>query len=113
MGTPERNVVVDNVWYGPDYPENGQPPAGKLDLGYLNRKDDDSDDEPVGGAAVTTPEQARKFSGGQPVAAPDVDEAGDAPDIDPVGSKAVQSAEEAATFRGRPTRRAQSTTKAD
>lgn len=104
---PARNVCVGGVWYGPDYRDAGEPPAGKVDEKFLGRKADGPDDEPdpVGWAAVKTREQAAQFAAGGAVLVDDTDdEDRDVPALDPVGSKAVETEEEAAAFRGRPTR---------
>jgi hypothetical protein len=106
MSGTERNVYVDGQWYGPDYPDNGPPPADKVDGKFLGRKAPEQldDGDFVGMKAVTEPGEAAQF--GAPVPVLDVDESREGqPDIEPVGIKAVQTAEEAAAFRGRPTRR--------
>ncbi len=79
---PARNVCVEGVWYGPDYPEAGDPPADKVDAKFLGRKAAD-DVEPVGWAAVTTPEQAGQFGGGAAVPVDDTPADRDVPDVDP------------------------------
>lgn len=103
----ERNVYVDGTWYGPDYPDAGQPPADKVDGEFLSRKTGEIDDgDWVGVKAVTEPEEAWQFGSPAPAAAAD-DGREDDPDVEPVGMKAVTTQEEAAAFRGRsPGRRA-------
>lgn len=49
---PARNVAVDGRWYGPDYPDAGDPPKGSVgDHVYA-----EEGDGPVSAEPVTTPE---------------------------------------------------------
>ena len=99
----ERNVYVDGTWYGPDYPDSGQPPADKVDGQFLGRKVDEpvADGDFVGMKAVTEPDEAAQFGSPVPV---EVTSERDAPtgEVEPVGIKAVKTQEEAAAFRGEP-----------
>lgn len=101
---PDRNVCVDNVWYGPDYPDAGDPPADKVDAKFLGRNVDEplDDDDFVGSKAVTEPVEAAQF--GSPVLLEETDADKPTGEVDPVGIKAVDSESEAAAFRGEPRR---------
>lgn len=62
---PLVNVWVDGVWYGPNYPDAGDPPAEQVDPDVFDGPDEVA---PVDGEAVTTAEQAAAFgSPGDPV----------------------------------------------
>jgi hypothetical protein len=101
---PDRNVHVEGQWYGPDYPDAGEPPADKLDAKFLGRKvaDPVDDGDFVGIKAVTEQDEAAQF--GSPVPVEDSAGQREVPDVEPVGMKAVTTQEEADAFRGRPTR---------
>lgn len=94
---PARNVSVGGVWYGPDYPEAGDPPADKVDAKFLGRAVDEpvADGDFVGSKAVTEPGEAAQF--GSPVLLEKAD--GDKPtgQVAPAGGKAVDTESESSS----------------
>lgn len=93
-----RNVWHEGVWYGPDYPEAGDPPAGAVFEKPV--PEDLEDGDFVGLKAVTEPEEAAQF--GQPVPVEDTDDKKPETDVESLDgpSQAVTTPEQAAAFRG-------------
>ena len=51
----ESNVFVDGKWYGPSYPDAGDPPSGVNEKAFGTSEDDESADAPADPAAGKAP----------------------------------------------------------
>lgn len=103
---PARNVWADGVWYGPDYPDAGDPPGDAVIAEKVNveRPAALDDVDYVGMELVTTAEQAEQFAEPAPVDAEDGAERETAEDrgveVLDTPEQSVTTEGQAAAFRG-------------